>query len=113
MASVRSFPKSRYWYACFSILGADGKLKQVQRTTKEIDKRKARAIADKLEAAARVRLTEAQAHKSIAELYAVANPGDALPGSSARDWFADWAKNKAIETAPSTASNYKRTANHF
>jgi integrase len=113
MASIRSYPKSRYWYACFSIPGADGRLKQIQQTTKEVDRRKALEIARKLEAAARTRLTEAQAHKSIADLYAVVNPGDTLPGSSVRDWFTSWANNKAIETAPSTASNYQRTADHF
>lgn len=113
MASIRSFQKSRYWYACFSIPAADGKLKQVQRTTKEVDRRKALEIARKLEAAARIRLTEAQAHKTIADIYAVSNPGDTLPGSSVRDWFTDWAKNKADETAPSTGSNYQRTADHF
>ncbi len=113
MASIRSFQKSRYWYACFSVPTSDGKLKQVQRTTKETDRRKALELARKLETAARIQLTEAQAHKTIAELYAVANPGDTLPGSSVRDWFTSWAKNKAIETAPSTASNYQRTADHF
>ena len=113
MASIRSFPKSRYWYACFSVPTADGKLKQIQRTTKEIDRRKALELARKLETAARIQLTEAQAHKAIAELYAVANPGDTLPGSNVRDWFTTWAKNKAIETAPTTAGNYQRTVDHF
>jgi integrase len=113
MASIRSFPKSRYWYACFSVPTANGKLKQVQRTTKEVDRRKALEIARKLEAVARIKLTEAQAHKSIVEIYAVVNPGDTLPGSSARDWFTSWAKNKAVETSSATAARYQRTADQF
>src|SRR6266480_7778598 len=99
MASVRRFMLSQYWYACFSIRGADGKLKPVQRSTKETNRRRALEIAQKWEAAAHIKLTEAQARKVLGEIYVLVNPGDALVGSTAREWFTAWAKNKSLETA--------------
>jgi integrase len=113
MASVRSFRASRYWYACFSIRTTDGKLKQVQRNTKETNRKRALEIARKWEGAAHKRLTEAEARKVIGEIYALVNPGDALAGSSARDWFSSWANNKSLETSAATAARYKRVCAQF
>lgn len=113
MASVRRFTLSRYWYACFSIRGADNKLKPVQRSTKETNRRRALEIAQKWEAAAHIKLTEAQARKVLGEIYVLVNPGDALAGSSAREWFTSWAQNKSLETAGSTANRYKKVCEQF
>jgi integrase len=113
VASVRSFPLSKYWYACFSVPGADGRLKQVQRNTKETNRRRAIEIARKWEAAAHTKLTEAQARKILSEIYALVNPGDALAGSTAREWFTGWAKNKSLETTGSTAARYNRVVDQF
>ncbi len=113
MASVRSFRASRYWYACFSIRTPDGKLKQVQRNTKETSRKRALEIARKWERAAHKRLTEAEARKVIGEIYALVNPGDALAGSTSRDWFTSWANNKSFETSTATAARYKRICAGF
>jgi integrase len=70
-------------------------------------------IARKWEGAAHKRLTEAEARKVIGEIYALVNPGDALAGSSARDWFSSWANNKSLETSTATAAQYKRVCAQF
>jgi integrase len=113
VASVRSFRQSRYWYACFSIRTAEGKLKQVQRNTKETSRKRALEIARKWESAAHKRLTEAEARKVIGEIYALVNPGDALAGSTSHDWFTSWASNKSLETSTATAARYKRVCAQF
>jgi integrase len=112
MASVRSFSQSRYWYACFSVPHG-GRLKQIQRNTKETNRRRALEIARKWEQAAHSKLTESQARKVIGEIYAMVNPGDSLPGSTIRSWFESWSKAKSRETAPSTADRYKRISDQF
>jgi integrase len=70
-------------------------------------------IARKWESAAHKRLTEAEARKVIGEIYALLNPGDALAGSTSRDWFTSWANNKSLETSKATAAQYKRVCACF
>ena len=87
---------------------------QVLRTTKQTDRRKALEFAQKLENATRGNaLTEIRARKILAEIYAIRNPGEKLPGSSANEFFASWAENKSRETAASTGVRYRRTAQLF
>ena len=59
MASITRKKGTRYWFACYT----DNKGKRKQRSTKEIDKRKAQSIADKVESAYRKSLTEGQVKK--------------------------------------------------
>lgn len=70
MASVRKFPKSPYWFACF--ITADGKRRQV--STKETDRDKALIIArawdDASRPARRKADIEAQFSKILAEIAA-------------------------------------------
>lgn len=108
MASIRKHPKSKYWYACITL--PDGR--QTQRSTKQTNAKAALAIADKLEAATRAKLTEKQARKIVAEIFEMVN-GDRLAGSTARDFFAQWAANKARETMESTAHKYSSIVEQF
>jgi integrase len=110
MASIRKHPKSKFWYACITL--PDGR--QTQRSTKLTDAKKALKFAEKVEDAARgAKLVERQARKIIAEIYRLKNDGQTLPGSTARDFFDKWAENKARETAPATASNYRDAVTKF
>jgi len=110
LASIHRHPNSRYWYCCINIPGRG----QLQRTTKQTDRRKAYDFAQKLEQAAHANvLTEIQARKILAEIYEIRNPGERLPGSTIKDFFESWANNKVRETARSTGTHYKSTALRF
>jgi site-specific recombinase XerC len=86
----------------------------LQRTTKQIDRRKAYEIAQKLESAARGNvLTEIQARKILAEIYEIRNPGERLPGSSAQEFFSSWISNRIRETAVATGVRYSRAICSF
>ena len=86
----------------------------MQRTTKQTDRRKAYEFAHKLESATRGNaLTEIQARKILAEIYAIRNPGETFPGSSASDFFKSWLVNKVRETAEATGVRYSRAINSF
>ena len=88
MASIHRHPNSRYWYCTVNL----GQSRQLQRTTKHTDRRKALQFAQKLEnAALGSTLTDIQARKVLSEIYALHNPGEKLPGSSVRDFFPSWA----------------------
>ena len=110
MASIHRHPNSRFWYCTIGIPGRG----QLQRTTKQTDRRKAIEFAQKLENAARGNvLTEIQARKVLSEIYAIRNPGETLPGSKARDFFKSWVANKIRETAQTTGDKYSRAIDSF
>jgi integrase len=110
MASIHRHPNSRFWYCTIGIPGRG----QLQRTTKQTDRRKAYEFAVKLENAGRGNaLTEIQARKILAEIYAIRNPGEKLPGSSTREFFKSWISNKILETAPATGIRYTRAVDSF
>jgi integrase len=110
LASIHRHPNSKFWYCCINIPGHG----QLQRTTKQTDRRKAYEFAQKLETATRGNaLTEIQARKILAEIYAIRNPGEKLPGSSAREFFKSWISNKIRETAPATGIRYTRAVDSF
>jgi integrase len=110
LASIHRHPNSKFWYCCINIPGHG----QLQRTTKQTDRRKAYEFAQKLESATRGNaLTDIQARKVLAEIYAIRNPGEKLPGSSAQDFFKSWLSNKKRETADATGIRYTRAINSF
>jgi len=90
MASLRWLPNSRYAIACFT--GADGR--RYQRSTKETDKKRAQKIADQYEECAfiarRGLLTERHARKVIADIFQIANRGQALQLETIGDYFKRW-----------------------
>jgi integrase len=110
MASIHRHPNSKFWYCTIGIPGHG----QLQRTTKQTDRRKAYQFAQKLETAASGNaLTDIQARKILSEIYAIHNHGEQLAGSKAREFFQSWAENKKRETAPSTGSRYGSAINSF
>jgi integrase len=109
MASIHRHPNSRYWYCTISVPGHG----QLQRTTKQTDRRKAYEFAQKLENAGRSTLTDIQARKILAEIYEIRNQGEKLPGSKAREFFKSWTANKIRETATATGIGYSRAIDSF
>ena len=112
MAFLRRKPNSRFFIACFAT--ADGT--RAQRSTKQTDRRRALALAEQWEKAARLarerRLGEAQARRILSDIYEEL-AGAPLASSTARAFLAKWAEEKAAETAPGTAAIYRLIAREF
>ncbi|NBV21450.1 MAG: hypothetical protein EBS05_05940 [Proteobacteria bacterium] len=112
MASLRRFPRSPYWFACFTL--PDGR--RTQQSTKCTDRKEAQRVANKFEDAAETgrgrTLTEAQARKVIAEIFSISNK-DILPSSSIKDYLESWLKRKELEASEPTHQRYKTVVNHL
>jgi integrase len=108
VASIRKHPKSKYWFACITLPNG----RQTQRSTKQTDPKKARAFADKLEAAGRAKLSEKQARKIVSEIFEMMN-NEKLPGSTLRDYLTKWSANKKRETAEATGRRYGEVVDQF
>ena len=108
MASLRKHKDSKFWFACYCLPGG----KRVQRTTKESNRKKAQQLADKLEAAARSRMSARQAHRMIAEIYQAAT-GEHLPASTVKSHFDNWLAKKKAETSRATHIFYDGKVRSF
>ena len=112
MASLRKFPRSPYWYACY--LGAHGRY--VQQSTKETDSRIAQKIADKFEHVARQAraggLIERQARKVIAEIYELTNREE-LRTDSLREFLLRWLERVKVESSYKTHQRYEGIVTRF
>src|SRR5262245_49025779 len=101
MAYLRRFKDSRFWFACFP--GVNGE--RLQRSTKEIDRKRAQKIADQYEDAARQArlgfLAERQARKVIGEIYEISTR-QKLRSDSIREFFIRWLGRVKIESSPKT-----------
>jgi len=102
MASVWKHPKSRFWTACFT----DDNGCQRKRSTKLTDRGKALVMAQKFEAAYRIKLTEAQARKVVSDIYEQIH-GEQLYHATVRKFLTDWMTNKKSETSPGTHKRYR------
>src|SRR5215510_1733471 len=105
MASLRRLPSSRFWIACF--LGADNR--RIQRSTKEIDRKRAQKIADHFEDAARTArlglLAERQARKVIGDIFQISNREE-LRHDTIETFFKRWLDSVKIESSPKTHQRY-------
>jgi integrase len=112
MASVRKHPRSPYWHACFAL--PDGRY--TQRSTGTADKRDAQRIAIKFEdasrEAARGRLIESRARKTIADIFSLAN-SNKLPSQTVNAFFDGWLKRKELEASDGTFEKYSGVVNQF
>lgn len=102
MASVWKHPKSQFWSACFT----DENGTQLKRSTKLTDRGKALAMAQKFEAAYKMKLTEAQARKVVSDIYEQIH-GEQLYHSTVRKFLTDWMATKKSETSPGTHKRYQ------
>lgn len=108
MASLRRFPRSPFWFACFT--APDGR--RLQRSTKETGRKAAQAKADQWEAFSKERAKAKQAHRVIADIYRMAH-NEALPMSTARAFFDGWLARRKHEVKPATFVAYEARARHF
>lgn len=108
MASIRRKDGSPYWYACFTLPTG----RQTQRSTKEINQRKAIAIAGEFERATRIARTERQARNVIDSVYEIIR-GEKLERSAVSPFLHQWVADKFHETAPATHARYKNAIEQF
>lgn len=108
MASLRKFPRSPYFFACFSL--PDGR--RVQRSTRETKRKAAQALADEWEKMSKERAKARQAHKVIADIYKAAHKEE-LPDATARAYLTGWLERRKGEIAPASYAAYSGRATHF
>src|SRR5262245_29383412 len=113
MATVLKRSGSQYWCAVWR----DAHGKQIWRSTKQLDKKKALADAldyeraDKLAGAGS--LIEAQARKIVNDIMDRAGTGDPVRNPITEDWLKDWVATKEAHKAASTAVRYKQIVDEF
>jgi integrase len=103
MASIWKREKSKFWTACFT----DKSGRQLKRSTKETDRRKALAIANDYERVARERMTRTKIQDVISDLFRRTNLVT-LESTSATDFYGRWIARKRLETAKSTIAKYEQ-----
>ena len=116
MASLHKDPrgKSPYWYCSFTLPSGKRTLRSTGKRFKE--KQAAEKICQAWQNTARKgaagRLTESIARKVIQDIYEDAN-GEALPGGTVAQYFAEWNTSKEKETSVATARKYQDVVNQF
>lgn len=106
--SLRKFPGSGSWYACFTL--PDGK--RVQRSTKDTLRKPAQAKADQWESLSKERAKARQSHRVIAEIYGSAHKEE-LPNASISAFVDCWLRRREREIAPSSYTAYANAAGNF
>ncbi|MGA7903735.1 MAG: hypothetical protein WCA06_13970, partial [Terrimicrobiaceae bacterium] len=114
LASVHKHPrgKSPFWYCAFT--GGDGR--RLFRSTKQIDRTKARKTCDAwagaAEKARRGELTANASRKILAELVEISS-GETLELHSTESWLRNWVAGKKGSTAETTLRKYRQTCAAF
>lgn len=108
MASLRTFPRSPYFFACLTL--PDGR--RVQRSTKETKRKAAQAKADKWESLSKERAKARQAHRVIADIYKAAHNKD-LPDATVRSFITAWLERRKGELSPASHAAYKGASERF
>jgi integrase len=114
MASLRRYPKSPFFHACFT--GGDGK--RYQRSTgiradgTVTTRRQAQKIADEYEDVARRQQTARQVQKVFHEIYREVT-GDVLPDQTLRQFAENWLKDKKGAIATRTLGFYRSRVDSF
>ena len=108
MASLWKRPRSKFWYACFT--AADGR--QLKRSTKTADRKKALKIAVEFETVDQNKKTKGQLWrvlKDLNELFDV----EGVSESSFHSFTESWIKSKRATTERTTLAAYKKSVSKF
>lgn len=108
MASIRKVPGSKYWIACYTT--ATGR--RLQRSTKETKRKDALQIAETYERAYRVKMTEAQIRRVLADAYQQAH-GTPLASSTVADYAKRWLQRKEVELRGKSLADYRSKITDF
>jgi integrase len=101
MAFVTRYKNCKYWIAGFR----DSNGKQHRRSTREVDRRRALAVAQKYERVAQRKGSAQRVKQTIAEFYRV-HYGQEMPAASVRAYCESWLAAREAETAASTHRRY-------
>ena len=107
MASVIK-QSSRYWIAAFR----DASGRQYRRTTRETNRNRARAVAEKYESAAKAKGNAQRVRKILSE-FLREHYGEELPFATARDFINQWLAARKAETSPATFRRYEEVVGKF
>jgi len=108
MASLRKVPGCKNWIACFT--DRDGRRKQ--RSTGEVDRKKAQRIADGYEAVARGKKTIRQVRGVLSDLSELVT-GESLKVVSFEDFVKGWLERKTHEVSGATLDYYRKSVQTF
>jgi integrase len=112
MASLRRFPRSPYWFACYA--GPDGRRRQC--STKETDKKRAMKIAERFEGVSAIAsqglLTAKHARKILGEIYEISNR-ESLPSDTIGEFFPRWLASVKVQCSPKTYQRYCGVVERF
>ena len=104
MATVIKYPTGRYWIAAFR----DSRGRQHRRTTREVDKKRARAVAEQFERVAKRKGNPQRVRRILSEFYREHYEQD-LPFTTVRAYAANWLAIRKVETTPATHRRYGDT----
>jgi integrase len=113
MGSLWKHPQSKYWVACFT--AADGR--QLKRSTRETDKRRATVICDAWERAESLGkdgllTSEEQLRRVIEQSFERLN-GKKVEHVTVRQWLERWLKNEEGAVAETTLEKYTQVLDGF
>lgn len=103
MAYLVKHPKSRFWFAVWRDAGG----KQIRRSTKATDRKKAERISRAYEEASLKHRTSRQVREVIASLHREIT-GDELVFPTVREFVSAWLERKGPETADATIAFIRR-----
>jgi integrase len=116
MASLSKDPRgwSKYWTCCYT--AADGR--QLKRSTRETDKRRARTICEAWERAESLGrdgllTSEEQFRRVLEQGFERINPGKKIQNVTVQEWLERWLKAEAGAVADTTYSKYKQVLDGF
>jgi integrase len=114
MASVWKHPESKYWFGCYT--AADGR--QLKRSTRETDKRKALTIAqawEELESMGRAGYltSEEQFRRVFTQSFERITGKKILPAVTVREWFDRWLRIEQGAIAPESYKRYSGVLQNF
>ena len=108
IAFVLKYPTSRYWIASF--YDATGRLHR--RTTRETNRKRAQAVADQYERAAKGKGNPQRVRQIFHEFFGV-HFGQDVPTTSVREYAERWLAARRAETAPGTHRRYGEATSKF
>lgn len=108
MAFLVRQPRSRYWIAGF----VDASGREVRKTTREVDKRRAQKVADQFERVAKKRGNAQSVRQAFNEFLRDAY-GESLPSSTVRDYARSWLERRKGEMTEGSYVRYEKMIEKF
>jgi len=112
MAYLVRHPKSKFWIAAFYDVSGKRRNRSTKIVANEKTRKRAQAIADEYETAARNFRTARQVRKVITDLHRELT-GVGLPKATVREYRDRWIDRKRNEVKPSTLTYYQGKLNRF